>query len=267
MEFKNWLNENEHQDDEYESLIADSVYNLLSMAIRQYFQNHKQTKLSELIIQLAKGHAQRNNGRLEIIIPNNIKGQQLPDHFFQHGPLKVIVKPVQGDPDDIGANYGYGHLEINIHTPTLANAQEYNDPNVQKMMMKLQYQLQHETTHISSGPVNQTTGNNHYLNKQSPEGSPQFDKAKIDYYTDPGELRAHAKQFATMYKRFYPNQPFDMDKMIALNSHAPKIKRFFQGLTNPNQQIWGMDTKPYQQQLQQAGQQFLQLVQHFMGAK
>ncbi len=267
MNFKQWLIENEHQDDEYESLIADSVYTILDRAIKAFFQNDKQIRLSQLIKQIAKGHAHDNNGRLEIIIPKNIRGTEIPDHFFNQGSnqsLKVLVTPVQDDFDQIGASYGYGHLTINIHTPTLAQAHDYHDQNVQKMLMKIQYQLHHEATHISSGKVNNTSGNNVYINRQAAQGSPEYNKAKVDYYTDPGELRAHAKQFAIMYHRFYPGEAFDVNKMLALDDYTGgKVKRYFHGLNSPDHNTWNMDPAPYQQQLQQAGQQFMQLVNHF----
>ena len=108
-------------------------------------------------------------------------------------------------------------------------------------------------------------GKNPYLSGGQ-QGSDEYNKGKIGYYTDPGELMAHAKQYAVMYSRFYPGQAFDTDKMMALSSYDPKIERFFKGLqAAPGQSdIWGMDTTPYQQQLKTAGTQFMQMVQNFV---
>jgi hypothetical protein len=267
MHFKQWFIESAHQDDEAESLIADTVYNILDKAIRMFFKKNKETRLSDIIKQIVGRQADDSRGRLEITIPNKIKGRQLPDHFFQHGPLKIIIEPVEGDPSQIKANYGYGHLKVNIHTPTLSQAQSYDDPSVQNMMMKLQYQLHHEASHISSAQVGDNAKDSHnpYLSKQSPQGSQEYNQGKIDYYTDPGELRAHAKQFAVMYERFYPDQPFDIQKMMALDGHTGgKIKRFFQGLNDGDSSTWNMDTTPYRQQMSQAGATLMQNVNHFL---
>ena len=265
MEFKLWLeSDNAHPDDQFESLVADTIYNLLDKSIKMYFQNGKQTKLSEIIQQIAGKQADYSTGKMEITIPSSIKGVELPKHFFQHGPLKVVIEPSQGNLAETGASYGYGKMYIAINTKTLSQAQEYNDPNVQKMMVKIQYQLHHEATHISSAQVGNNAKNqsNPYLSKSHPQGSPEYNKGKIDYYTDPGELRAHAKQFAVMYKRFYPNQPFDMQKMLALDGHSGKIRRFFQGLNSGEH--WNMDASPYKDQMQQAGAKFNQLIDYFM---
>jgi len=98
------------------------------------------------------------------------------------------------------------------------------------------------------------------------ERSPEYNKGKIDYYTDAGEMRAHAKQFAVTYCRFYPNQPFDPNKMLKLQHVQPKIDRYIGGLTEPAGQskTWGMDTTPYQQQMNAASPQMMNMINYFV---
>lgn len=49
----------------------------------------------------------------------------------------------------------------------------------------------------------------------------------VKYLTSPCEIRAHAKQFATRYKRCLPNQPFDPEKMIQIASKFTRGAELF----------------------------------------
>lgn len=276
--FREWLIETNglaHDDDQYEMLIADTVYRLVSKAVTEFFQNRKQKRLSELLVTASGGHAVvRNLGSqqspkyaVSISIPPKIKGVQLPQHFLDLN-LQVRIIPISGESR---ATYGHGLIEIGIDTNVLSSAQSINDPSIAKMLMKIQYQLHHEATHISSGQVGSQNkvDRNPYLSGSAQQGTPDYNQGKINYYTDSGEMRAHARQYAVMYSRFYPGQPFDPQKLMALAGHDPKIARYMQGLgEQPGMsKTWGMDISPYHQQMQAAHQQFLPLIKHFVNQR
>lgn len=278
MNFKNWLNdykicEQYHAHEDYEDIIAEGVFKLVNQSVKEWFSLNKTKKLSEIIVANSKGLAQLKNfgsialpeNGVEFKIPPVIKGTQLPKEFEN---LSVRIKPSQ---KISGADYGSGIMNISINTSVLQSASKYEDQNVQNMLLRVQYQLHHESTHISSGLVNRANKvpYNPYLSGSHPSNSQEYNKGKIDYYTDPGELRAHAKQYAVLYSRFYPGQPFDQNKMMNLTGHSDKIERYFKGLgEQPGQsKIWGMNTMPHQQQLSTANQQFMNLVKYFISKR
>jgi hypothetical protein len=278
MNFKQWVEQDDnlsHPDEQYEDAIAEAVYKLIAKSVSDFFSHRKQKKLSELLVANAGGNgyvrnfgsqAMPENG-VEIKIPNNIKGVNLPQHFIAQG-LKVRIKPVKGAS---GASMGSGVININIDPNILVTATEYKDQLVQSMLVRIQYQLHHEATHLSSGAIDgrNSTHSNNYLNGNEKSGSEKYNQGKIDYYTDAGELRAHAKQYAILYSRMYPNQPFDMNKMTALRPYSSKIDRYFIGLGEKSGQskIWGMDTTQHSKQLADAQQKFMPLVKYFIDQK
>ena len=269
MNFKRFL-EQTNQDEQYENTIAEYIYKTIEKAVQDYFSNGKQTNFYQILANNSGGNiknlgsAESPESAVEFGIPNNI---QLPQSFLSKN-IKIRVRPSR----KAGANadYGQGLMSIYLDTNSLNNAKDSKDQSILQMLMFLEQRLHHESTHISTGEVasQNMAGNNPYLSGAK-QGTEEYDKGKISYYTDQGELKAHAKQYAIMYARFYPNQPFSVDKMLALSSYDPKIERFFRGLQEgPGQsKIWGMDTTPYIKQLQQAGQTFTQMVQGFIGQR
>jgi hypothetical protein len=257
-----------HPHEQYEDAVAEAAFGIINKSLHQYFQNNKQKRISEYIVDNAKGLAvMRNFGSeavpergVEIRVPATVKGHQSPIG----DQLVIRIKPTQ---KDTGADFGTSILNIYLNVNTIAQAKEYNDLPLQAMISRLYFQLHHEMTHLSSGKV--SPGNqqhaNPYLSGSHPRGSPEYDKGKIDYFTDPGELRAHAKQYAALYARYYPGQPYDVNKMMALAPLSDKIERYFKGFEEQGQsKVWGMDVSPYQGQLQAAGQRFNALMEYFL---
>lgn len=272
MDFKGFYEfvfaENSHPNDGFEDLIAETIFKLVAKSVKDFFDSGKQTKLSQLLVNNAKGNASiRNFGSVaapkngvQINVPTSIRGTQLPPELAN---VQVRITPTK---QDVGASAGGSLMELSINSTTLANAASYDDPEIQRMLSRLQYQIHHEMTHFSSGQVDNANKqhSNPYLNGTQRD-TPEYNQGKINYYTDAGELRAHAKQYAVLYARYYPGQAFDLNKMLALSSLDSKIERFFKGFAEKGQsQIWNMDVSAYQNQLNAAGQKFIALVNHFL---
>jgi len=258
-----------HPHEQYEDAVAEATFGIINKAIYEFFQQNKKKRISDYIVDNSKGLAVlRNFGSeampepgVEIRVPTTVRGHQSPPMAYQ---LTIRIKPTQ---KDTGANFGSSILNVYINVNTIAQAKDYNDLPLQAMISRLYFQLHHEMTHLSSGKVAERNKveYNPYLNKSHSKGSPEYDKGKIDYYTDPGEMRAHAKQYAALYARYYPGQPYDVNKMLALAPLSDKIERFFKGFEEKGRsQIWDMDVTPYQGQLQAAGQQFNAQMDYFL---
>ncbi len=57
----------------------------------------------------------------------------------------------------------------------------------------------------------------------------------INYLTNPGEIRAHAVQFAFKYQRHFPNEPFTLERMQSICESNKEIN-YFIGFNNPIKQ-------------------------------
>jgi hypothetical protein len=96
----------------------------------------------------------------------------------------------------------------------------------------------------------------------------------VDYYTDPGELRAHAKQYAAMYATRWPGERFDINKLGSLHDRAGKLPRFIWGLHDPIRysQYWDegsvkVDMTPYVARLKAAYVNFYKLMDYFVNQR
>lgn len=134
-----------------------------------------------------------------------------------------------------------------------------------EMLLRLHKQLTHEATHMSSGRASEEEQEASRSYRYGKEGTPEYNKAKIMYYVGDAELRAHARQFALLYSRYYPGQPFDMAKMENIATVDDKYDRYFKGFDEDGQsKIWGFDVSPYKDVLRRAKERFLPMVKYFV---
>ena len=60
-------------------------------------------------------------------------------------------------------------------------------------------------------------------------------EGSIAYLNNPGEIRSHAKQFAYKYQRYFPNKPFDIEKMRSICRTSKEIN-YFISFADPEKQ-------------------------------
>lgn len=259
-----------HPHDLVEDAIAQGGHRGVTVALERFFAQGKQERLRDLLVDAFAGTATiRNfgsdahpNSGVQIQVPSRVKGMDVP--------VKSLCIRILSAHGATKASYGSGIITLAVDTDVLRTSNSFLDSAVQHMLIRIGMQLHHETVHISSGPVlpKNLEGMKPYLNPSCGDarGTSFYNEAKINYYTDPGELRAHAKQHAFLFRTFYgASQPFDKEKMLALLPIDQKIERFFVGLTESGEsKIWGMDVDPYAHRLRAAHEQFTDTFNYFL---
>lgn len=87
-------------------------------------------------------------------------------------------------------------------------------------LVRVAEQVHHELTHVAHPGTEAGDGR---------EGAAR-------YLTHPGEVRAHAKQFAYRFVQHYPGAPFDLEKMRSLADGMDKAYQYFVLMADPVKQ-------------------------------
>ena len=288
MHFRIWLESNfdpSHVADDYETLAADWAYNILEKAIHEFFR-HKQSgkikKLTRILLDLTgQDESSIFNGKIYVKIPQQIGHAKLDPstQAAQKSGVQLRLTPTQHT--ITGAQLLSGsYLDISLNVSPLIRGNDFNDQEVQLMLKRLRIQINHEIGHVHSCQVNFTEPMKHYITQsaRAVEGdaasTAKFVEGMIHYYVDPGELRAHARQYAAMYSYKYPGEQFDINKLAKVNDRAGKLPRFIWGLSDPiaYQHYWKEgnitpDLQPYVQQMQTAYKNFYLLMQYFVNQR
>lgn len=271
IHFKKWLVENSNQDfahhhDNIEDAIAESIFRAVNNAMREWFHGDKIGDLFKIMEDKFKGHAKKTNfgsealpeWGIKINLPSKIKNFDMP---FKDAQVRIKLSP-----KDEMAYMGGTVITAHMNQKIIDKAKSFSDPDLQQLLLKLQYQLHHESTHLSSAKNIEANKEHNSPYLQSNKKHPKYDDYKVTYFTSNDELRSHAKQFAVLYDKFFPKQKFELEKMLSLKPFMPaKIERFFQGFDETgNSAIWNMNTDKYQKQFKEAKEKIIPLVQHYL---
>lgn len=114
---------------------------------------------------------------------------------------------------------------------------------------KLKYAVHHEAEHI------QNIGTDYEA--WDDDNKEEKIKATIKYLSHDGEIKAHAREFARIYSRFYPNQPLDISKAKQLlpNINQAHANYFSLGEKWDQYQKYGFNN-PYEK--------YIQLIFHYL---
>jgi len=233
--FKQWLlNEEEQQDEQAEEAIAAFLFYYIQEAVKLYFQDNKQRSLPEYLQTVWPGPVgQVQNGEGQFHLPPRLGRQPLPPHFVGQN-IALHLSPAQ---DGSYATYGDGVMAVQYDPELLNRASDYRD--VQNILQKIQYQLYHETTHISTGkPGEDVKVKDAPWWEKHQKGTPEYTRAQLHYYTDPGEIKAHARQYAIMYMNKYPGEWYDPKKLMQLAQELKdyKMMRYASVIDDPQRQ-------------------------------
>jgi len=293
MHFRYWLEavDLQHESDDYETMASDWAIDLLTNAVKKFFeykQQGQQKKFTNCVLELAGGNAEVVNigttstpdKRLNIDIPKQLGHTQLHPNATAKNGIVIQLTPATQEITGAQLNHGY-ILEIKLNTMPLVQSSDFNDDKVQLMLKRLRIQINHEMTHTHSSQVNFTRPMKFYLsNKIGQLGGDaaklaQYTSGIVDYYLDPGEMRAHAKQYAAMYSVRFPGESFDINKIGKINDRAGKLPRFIWGMSDPvgiGAKYWkegnqDLDMQPYEQRLKSGYEQFHRLMEYFINQR
>lgn len=236
MEFKKWLYLENDQYEQYEEATAAYIFYHFREAINKFFADGKRKNIGEYMQETWDGPSKPGNGRGSIRLympPKFGKNTVYPKEMVD---LRICVD-IQPFANDLGAGatQGYGIIGLHYNPNVLAKAQDTKDPQVQNMIATIQFQLYHETTHLMSGrvsPGNTIGAGTPWWNH--PKDSQEYRNGQLSYYTDLGEVKAHARQYAIMYMNKYPGKTYDQNLLLSLAEELQdnKMKRYAARLGN-----------------------------------
>ena len=105
--------------------------------------------------------------------------------------------------------------------------EERNKAEVERHLMRISGSLNHEMTH---------------LHHRGADGDGETPEEAVRYMTNPGEIRAHAKDYAYTWAQNFPGQPFDAERFVReviptlVDSKKNKATHYFVTFLNPEKQ-------------------------------
>ena len=219
--FSTWFRTDEASNSEYqEGLIASFFSKRISEAVQKFFDEDRRESLPYYLSQIIQGEVKGDVGVFPV--PPKIGRIALNPDFKG---WKVELKPAN---ENTFASAGAGNVSIPYDKSVLRNAQSFQDPAVDRMLSRMDDHLVHECSHIAtSKPGEDATIKGKPYWERYQKGSREYAEAQIKYYTDPGEVRAHARQYANIYLKQYGNN-FDQRKFeqMAWDNQDNKLHRF-----------------------------------------
>lgn len=252
--FSTWFRTNEAATTEYqEGLVASFFAKKIGEAVKKFFEDDRRDTLPHYLSQIVKGEVKDDVGIFPI--PTQIGRVSLTPDF---GGWKVELRPAG---EHTFAYAGAGNIGIPYDKSVLRNAQSFEDPAVQNMLSRMDDQLVHECSHISTSKIGDdaTIKGKPYWERYQ-KGSPEYAEAQIKYYTDPGEVRAHARQYANIYLKKYGDS-FDRRKFESMAWSDNKLHRFVNRLRDKEVQ---KQFPQLQERMSKAYSDFMNTVSYFV---
>lgn len=215
--FREWLCESHDYDSEQDRL-EHEAFNFVFSKIRQAADEATKSNTS-LMDAVKRVWPESEDGRgVKFILPK--------DKFPTLANLRVRINATTDESsverygDEVGTLY--------IGTASLQKGlQEKNQVAIQDSMRRIAGSLNHEMTHLHHKGAN--------------EGDGGVEDA-IRYMVSPGEMRAHAKDYAYTWSSIFPGQAFDAQRFV--NEVVPKLvvskqqkaKNYFVAFADPQKQ-------------------------------
>ena len=188
MEFKIWL-ENDHDYDSNQDKIEHEAFEFVFNKIKEAVNvaNKANIKLLDAIKQI---WTSENNKGIKFILPQ--------DKFPTLSSLRIRFNFVN-DESSV-ERFGDSVETIYIGATSLQNAITSKDENLLKSSLaRISGSLNHEMTHLHHKGANEGEGSIGEI---------------IKYLTNPGEMRAHAKDYSYMWASTFPGKKFDVQEFI-----------------------------------------------------
>lgn len=262
MHFKTWLYLENDQYEIFEEAIAAYTYYHFHIALNKFFIDGKKKKIEEYMLERWDGPTNpNNNGGMRFYLPNQIGKTILPKEMIS---LRICVD-LNPNANEEAAS-GNGIISINYNPHILQDAKNSKDARIVHMAKRIQYQLYHESTHLMSGRVGPAATMGTIPWWKQPKDSKEYKNGQLNYYTDPGEVKAHAKQYAIMYMNRYPAHEYTIEKLLRMaeDYNDNKLRRYAERLGNPKIQ---KQFPEFAEKMQKAYELFHSLIQKHVSKK
>lgn len=215
MGFRTWL-EQDHdygsENDKLEHDIFRFVFGKMEQAAK--LASDGSVKLYDA---MSKVWPENERGR-DFFLP---KGQ-----FPNHSGIRFRAEPFSSESETVKTNGVVNTISIGVKELQESLLKGDAD-SARQHLNRIAGSLNHEITHLH--------------HKGADEGDGGADDA-IRYLTNPGEMRAHAKDYAYTWSRMFPGQPFDAQKFVQavipklVQSKQRKANNYFVAFADPAKQ-------------------------------
>lgn len=179
---------------------------------------------------------QNNRFILPNFFPQDIAGRWVQ---FKH-------KSENDTADTIHNNGNFEGFIINVYPFDTAKSID----EVDRYLSILKSAMHHEVEHIYNIGTSYN-GENHHM--------------AIQYLTNPGEIRAHARQMAQQYAKHFPGEPFDLNKAQQILNNpefTTTHKNYFNNFANHD--VWQKTINKFGQNQENPHDQIMKLVPQFL---
>jgi len=161
--------------------------------------------------------------------PENERGRDffLPkDRFPEHSAIRFRIEPFASESETVKTNGVVNTISIGVKE-LQDSLLKRDDAAVGQHLGRVAGSLNHEMTHL------------HHKGAEAGDGGVED---AIRYLTNPGEMRAHAKDYAYTWSRTFPGQPFDAQKFVQevmpklVQSKQKKANNYFVAFADPAKQ-------------------------------
>jgi len=223
LNFRIWLEQDHDYDSEQDKIeheafefVFDKIKRATDMALQSPASVDKATAFREAMM---KVWPESEQGRgIKFILP--------ADKFPSLKDLRVRVNSFQ---DESSADKINGKIDtIYVGTASLQDAiQKRDQQGVKTHLKRVAGSLNHEMTHL-----------HHHGSNAGEETPDDF----VRYMTNPGELRAHAKDYAYTWAQEFPGAPFDPQRFVSdviptlVPTKKQKATNYFVAFVDPAKQ-------------------------------
>jgi hypothetical protein len=256
LKFREWLFQENHDYDSDQDRLEHEAFEFIFEKIRRATELAVQDKSPRQGVPQGMQATMRFRDAMIKAWPESEQGRgikfALPKDRFPS--LESLRIRINSQKDESSADRIDGKITtIYVGTASLQRAIEQgNQEEINKHLRRISGSLNHEMTH---------------LHHSGTDAGEETAEDAVKYMTNPGEMRAHAKDYAYTWAQDFPGQPFDVQKFVQkviptmVESKQRKATNYFVKFVDPETQA----KYKHVADLGAANRQLLEMVAGYVG--
>jgi len=215
MDFRLWLEQEHDYDSEHDGL-EHEIFQFVFGKIEQAAKTAADGSV-KFYDAMAKVWPENERGR-DFFLPKN--------RFPDHSGVRFRIEPFASESETVKTNGVVNTISIGVKE-LQDSLLKRDSAAAEQHLGRIAGSLNHEMTHL------------HHKGADAGDGGVED---AIRYLTSPGEMRAHAKDYAYTWSRTFPGQPFDAQKFVQevmpklVQSKQKKANNYFVAFADPPKQ-------------------------------
>lgn len=244
--FQQWLNlkENQHSVEIQVAHFLEDILEKATALKKQDIQaGYPHQTYANYVNQVWPQEARQNG---DFILPNSFPAE------IAGRRVQFKLKPGDGTADTVHDNGKFEGFVINVHPFDYAKSIE----DVDRHLSALKSAMHHEAEHIYN--IGAAYDSNDWAGDDK-------HRMAMQYMSNPGEIRAHARQMAYLYAKHFPGEPFDLQKAQSILNEpgfTTTHKNYFSGFAKPK--VWEKNVNKFGYNHANPHDQIMALVPQFL---